>query len=178
MNLYCSLFRLPFSLEALTKNLAQTIGADPQPLLNRYQTIVNNQLNCQNLKCNVPTLVLVSQQPILSPNKSSWSGNLLAKFQVKNLAAELQGKSPIKGYVTLSAEKVLQANPEVIILVNPPQGGSETILNSFKRERFWNQLQATKNNRVYVFDYYGFVNAGSIDAIEKACKQLKQVLSK
>ena len=166
------------SLEALTKSLAQTIGADPQALLNRYQSIISNQLNCQIIKCNVPTLVLVSRQPILSPNKSSWSGNLLTKFQVKNIAADLQGKSPIKGYVTLSAEKVLEANPEMIILVTSPQGGSEKILDSFKQEKFWSQLQATKNNRVYVFDYYGFVNAGSIDSIEKACKQLKQVLSK
>lgn len=39
------------------------------------------------------------------------------------------------------------------------------------------KLEATKNNRVYVFDYYGFVNTGTIDAIEKACKQLKDVLS-
>ncbi|PHM11517.1 iron ABC transporter substrate-binding protein, partial [Nostoc sp. 'Peltigera malacea cyanobiont' DB3992] len=28
----------------------------------------------------------------------------------------------------------------------------------------------------YVFDYYGLVNPGSIDAIEKACQQLKQAL--
>jgi iron complex transport system substrate-binding protein len=165
------------SLEALTKNLAEAIDADPQPLLNRYQTFLANPQNCQGENCNVSTLVLVSRQPILSPNKSSWAGNLLEKFSIKNVAADLQGKSPIKGYITLSAEKVLAANPEIIIVVNPPQGGSDNILDSFKQEKFWQQLQATKNNRVYVFDYYGLVNAGSIDAIEKACEQLKQALS-
>ncbi|MHC5832769.1 MAG: ABC transporter substrate-binding protein, partial [Nostoc sp.] len=95
----------------------------------------------------------------------------LAKFQTKNIAADLQGKSPIAGYVTLSAEKVLEANPEVIILVNPPQGNSSAaLLDSLKKEAFWQQLQATKNNRIYVFDYFGLVNPGSIDAIEKACQ--------
>ncbi|WP_193199329.1 ABC transporter substrate-binding protein [Nostoc sp. MG11] len=161
------------SLEQLTKTLAQSIDANPQPLLNRYKNFLPEE------PTQTSALVLVSRQPILAPNKNSWAGDLLAKFQAKNLAAELQGKSPISGYVTLSAEKVLEANPEVIILVNPPQGNSEAaLLDSLKKEAFWQQLQATKNNRVYVFDYFGLVNPGSIDAIEKACQQLKQALSK
>jgi iron complex transport system substrate-binding protein len=160
------------SLEELTQKLAQLIDANPQSLLNRYQSFLpNNPTN------NISTLVLVSNQPILAPNKNSWAGDLLEKFQVKNLAAELQGKSSIGGYITLSAEKVLEANPDVIIIVNPPQGNSKTdILETFKKEPFWQKLQAIKNNRVYVFDYYGLVNPGSIDAIAKACQQLKQDL--
>ncbi|AUB41373.1 ABC.FEV.S, iron complex transport system substrate-binding protein [Nostoc flagelliforme CCNUN1] len=160
------------SLEELTKTLAKSIDADPQPLLNRYKSFLPEKPTQ-----GFSTLALVSRQPILAPNKNSWAGDLLAKFQAKNIAADLQGKSPIGGYVTLSAEKVLEANPEVIILVNPPQGNSEAaLLDSLKKEAFWQQLQATKNNRVYVFDYYGLVNPGSIDAIEKACQQLKQAL--
>ncbi|MCC5648551.1 ABC transporter substrate-binding protein [Nostoc sp. XA013] len=160
------------SLKELTKTLAKSIDADPQPLLNRYKTFLPEK-STQGFS----TLALVSRQPILAPNKNSWAGDLLAKFQAKNIAADLQGKSPIGGYVTLSAEKVLEANPEVIILVNPPQGNSEAgLLDSLKKEAFWQKLQATKNNRVYIFDYYGLVNPGSIDAIEKACQQLKQAL--
>ncbi len=87
------------SLENLTKELAELINADPQPLLNRYKNFLADKVN-QNLS----TLVLVSRQPILAPNKNSWAGDLLGKFQAKNLVAELQGKSPIGGYVTLSAE--------------------------------------------------------------------------
>ncbi|MBN3905868.1 MAG: ABC transporter substrate-binding protein [Nostoc sp. NMS1] len=160
------------SLEELTKTLAKKIDADPEPLLNRYKTFLPEK-QTQGFS----TLALVSRQPILAPNKNSWAGDLLAKFQAKNIAADLQGKSPIGGYVTLSAEKVLEANPDVIILVNPPQGNSEAaLLDSLKKEAFWKQLKAIKNNRVYVFDYFGLVNPGSIDAIEKACRQLKQVL--
>ncbi|MBF2062981.1 MAG: ABC transporter substrate-binding protein [Calothrix sp. C42_A2020_038] len=159
------------SLTELTKNLAQKINADPQPLLKRYQSFIDT-----NIKPDASTLVLVSRQPILSPNKSSWAGNLLEKFNVKNITANLQGQSPIRGYITLSPEKVLEANPNIIILVNPPQGGSEqSTVESFQQESFWSKLEATKNNRVYVFDYYGLINAGTIDAIEKACKQLKDI---
>ncbi|BAY40058.1 periplasmic binding protein [Nostoc sp. NIES-2111] len=160
------------SLEDITKKVAQLIDANPQPLLEKYKSFLP-----ERTKANISTLVLVSSQPILAPNKNSWAGNLLDKFQVKNLAAELQGKSPISGYVTLSAEKVLEANPEAIILINSPQSGSNTnVLNEFKKQGFWQKLEAAKNNRVYVFDYYGLVNPGSIDAIKKACEQLKQDL--
>lgn len=155
-------------LQNLTKTLAKIVDADSTPLLNRYQTFVPDKLTQ-----NPSILVLVSRQPILSPSKKSWAGNLLEKFQAKNLTADLQGKISIPGYVTLSAEKVLEANPDVLIVVSPQPG----LLKSFKSESFWNQLKATKNNRVYEFDYYGLVNPGSVNAIEKACQQLKVALS-
>ncbi|MEA5553915.1 ABC transporter substrate-binding protein [Anabaena cylindrica UHCC 0172] len=154
------------SLEELTKTLAQTIDVDPQPLLNRYKTFLP-----ANSTPNISTLVLVSRQPILTPNKNSWAGDLISRFGAKNIAAELQGTSPIGGYVTLSAEKVLEANPEVLIVVN----AEPTLLDSLKKEPFWQQLQATKNNRVYVFDYYGLVNPGSLETIEKASLELKKI---
>lgn len=161
------------SLKELTKTLAGFVGADPTPLLNRYEGFLPKGKNNSN-----STLVLVSRQPILTPNKNSWAGDLLRQFGVNNLAADLQGTSPIGGYITLSAEKILAANPEVIILISPPQGGSQTaLLDAFKQESFWQKLSAAKNNQVYVFDYYGLVNAGSIDAIEKATQQLAQVLA-
>jgi len=155
-------------LQELTKTLAKIVDADSTPLLNRYQSFVPDKLTQ-----NPSTLVLVSRQPILSPSKKSWAGNLLEKFQAKNLTADLQTKMSVPGYVTLSAEKVLEANPDVLIVVSPQPG----LLKSFKSESFWNQLKATKNNRVYEFDYYGLVNPGSVDAIEKACQQLKVALS-
>ncbi|MDZ7957313.1 MAG: ABC transporter substrate-binding protein [Aulosira sp. DedQUE10] len=157
------------SLEKLTQKLADLIGVNPQPLLKRYKSFL-----AEKPTHSPSTLVLVSRQPILAPNKNSWAGDLLAKFEAKNLVAEFQGTSPIGGYVTLSAEKVLSANPEVLILVN---NADPQLLDSLKKEAFWQQLQATKNNRVYSFDYYGLVNPGSIDAIQKTCQKLTQVLS-
>jgi len=157
------------SLEELTTTLAKSLNVNPEPLLKRYQTFLADIPNQ-----SPATLVLVSRQPILSPNQSSWAGDLLGKFKVKNVAAQLQGDSPVRGYVTLSAEKILEANPEVIIIVDRGEG----ILDEFKSDSFWNQLTATKNNRVYVFDYYGLVNPGSIEKIEQATAQLKQVLAK
>lgn len=117
--------------------------------------------------------MLASRQPILAPNKDSWAGDLLTKFGAKNLVADLQGKSPVGGYVTLSAEKILEANPEVLLLVDTGQG----IVKQFKSEPFWGKLKATQSDRVYTFDYYGLVNPGSIEKIKEACNLLSKALS-
>lgn len=161
------------ALEELTTTLGQKIGASPKPLLDKYQQLLGKDTNTNK---NTSALVLVSRQPILTPNKNSWAGDMLNQFQIKNIAADLQGKSPFGGYVTLSPEKILEANPETIIIVNAPQGSSEQeVIDEFRKETFWQKLQATKNNRVYVFDYLGLVNPGNIDAIEKAAEKLQKI---
>lgn len=155
------------TLQEVTKTLAAAIGADPQPLLNEYNSYLPDQNQVEEI---TSTLILVSRQPILSPNKNSWAGDLLSKFPVENIAAELQGSSPVGGYVTLSPEKILESNPETIIIVDPSREG---ILEQLKTEPFWQNLKATETNQVYVFDYYGLVNPGSLDKIKTTSKQLQ-----
>ncbi|MEX0269190.1 ABC transporter substrate-binding protein [Leptolyngbyaceae cyanobacterium UHCC 1019] len=156
------------ALEDLTKTLATAIQADPTALLASYKTFIDPTDQPSS------TLVLVSRQPLLAPNKTSWTGDLLTQFQAKNLVADLQGSSSFSGYVTLSPEKVLQSNPDILLVVDTGQGEVEKM----KTEPFWNKLKATQGDRVYVFDYYGLVNPGSIDAIQAACKKLKQALDR
>ena len=155
------------SLEELTKAIATEIQADPTALIQSYQSLISTKAT--NPK---PTLVLVSSQPILAPNKNSWAGDLLTQFQINNAAAELQGQSPMRGYITLSAEKVLEANPQVLILVDVGDG----TINKLKETPFWNKLDAVTSDRVYTFDYFGLVNPGSIDAITKACNKLQDII--
>ncbi len=155
------------ALENVTKQLAAAIQADPEPLLNQYRSLLPS-----NPAPGTSTLVLVSQQPILSPNKASWAGDLLQRFGAKNLAAELQGQSPIGGYITLSAEKVLEANPDVVIVVDADQ----QTLNALKSQAFWSKLRAVQQNRIYVLDYYGLVNPGSLSSIESVTTQLRCVI--
>lgn len=156
------------SLQDLTRTLAAEIQADPEPLLQSYQSFLPSISDSSR-----PTLVLVSYQPILAPSKLSWAGDLLAQFRINNVTANLQGTSPQRGYVTLSPEKVLQANPDILILVDVGDG----TVDKLKAAPFWKQLNAVAHNRVYVLDYYGLVNPGSISAIEKACQQLQQVIA-
>jgi len=169
MGIETSLFQVNSrsDLEELTKSLAKAIGVSPEPLLEEYQTIFDKK----PLKSS-SALVLVSTQPILSPNKDSWTGNLLANFKIGNLADDLQADSSMRGYVSLSPEKILQANPQTLIVIDT---GDRQTVEQLKTQDFWKQLSAVKNDRVFVFNYYGLVNPGSIGAIEQATTKLQQV---
>jgi iron complex transport system substrate-binding protein len=153
------------SLEELTRTIATALNANPDPLIQTYQTFLEPKPSQTS-----SILVLASRQPILAPNKSSWAGDLLNQFSAKNVVADLQGSSEFSGYVTLSPEKLLQINPEKIILVDTGEGEIEQL----KTQPFWNQLKAVQNNQVHTMDYFGLVNPGSISAIEQACTKLKQ----
>ncbi|MEL7035774.1 MAG: ABC transporter substrate-binding protein [Cyanobacteria bacterium J06592_8] len=157
------------SLTKITTDLATYFDVDPQPVLEQYQSCLEKAPNVGK-----SVLVLVSRQPILSPNQDSWAGDFLQQFQSENLAANLQGNSEIKGYVTLSAEKILQADPDVILVIDPGQAG---ILEQFQNDPFWGKLQASTTEQVYAFDYYGLVNPGSLETIEQACDRLSKILS-
>jgi iron complex transport system substrate-binding protein len=154
-------------LQDLTRTLATEIQADPNPLLQSYQAFLPTEPGKVS-----SALVLVSNQPILAPNKTSWAGDLLTQFQIPNLMADLQSNSPQRGYITLSPEKVLEANPEVLLIVDTNDGAVEKL----KAAPFWNKLKAVSNKRVYTFDYYGLVNPGSIDAIANTCQKLQKVV--
>jgi iron complex transport system substrate-binding protein len=156
------------ALQELTIDLARSLNVNPAPLLKRYQTFISDIP-----PSDLTTLILVSRQPILSPNKTSWTGDLLKQFKIKNLTADLQGDNPLRGYVTLSPEKILKQNPEAILVVE----NGDKALEKFRADSYWQQLKAVKSDRVYPFDYYGLVNPGSIDSIEKACEQLRKIAS-
>ncbi|TVP62460.1 MAG: ABC transporter substrate-binding protein [Leptolyngbya sp. LCM1.Bin17] len=150
-------------LRALTESLATTVAADPQPLLERYDACL-----AQAPATSPTTLVLVSRQPLLTPNRNSWAGDFLTQFKIDNVAANLQGDSPFEGYITLPEEKVLSADPEVLLVVD----AGENLLDQLKGEPFWSQLKATQQDQVHSFDYFGLVNPGSIASIEQTCRQL------
>jgi iron complex transport system substrate-binding protein len=154
------------ALATLTKTLATSVEADPAPLLKSYQAYFKPKPTK-----TASTLILASDQPLLAPNSKSWAGDLLTQFGIKNVVADLQGKSQFAGYLTLSPEKVVTIDPDVIILINAPG----TDIAKVKANPLFKNLKATKNNRVYVFDYYGLVNPGSITSIDQATKKLRQI---
>jgi iron complex transport system substrate-binding protein len=154
------------ALSSLTKTLAQSLEADPAPLLKSYQ----GYFKPKPAKA-AATLILASDRPLLAPNSKSWAGDLLTQFGIKNVVADLQGKSQFAGYLTLSPEKVVAIDPDVIILIDAPG----TDMNAVKANPLFKNLKATKNNRVYVFDYYGLVNPGSVSAIDLSTKKLRQI---
>ncbi|AFY45993.1 ABC-type Fe3+-hydroxamate transport system, periplasmic component [Nostoc sp. PCC 7524] len=155
-------------LKKLTEDLATRIGADPKPILSKYESFVS-----QIPDNGKSVLVLVSTQPTLSPNKNSWSGDLLEKFQYKNVTADLQANSRFQGYLTLSQEQILATNPEKIFIMESDNVNPE----AFKKLPFWSQLQATQNNQVYIFHHDGLISPTSVRTVEEVTNQLREVAS-
>lgn len=154
------------ALKTLTQDLAQQIGADPQPLLAQYDACL------AKAPATAPSaIVLVSRQPLLSPNQDSWAGDFLAQFNIQNLTADLQGESPFDGYVTVSEEKLLTTDPDVLLVVET----GENLLEQLKGDPFWGQLKATQTDAVETLDYFGIVNPGSLASIEATCDRLSQL---
>jgi iron complex transport system substrate-binding protein len=156
-------------LETQTKEIAQRIGADPKPVLDKLQSNLTNIPNN-----NKSVLVLVSTQPTLSPNKNSWAGDLLKRFNYSNIAADLESTGRFKGYLTLSQEKILTSNPDKIFITET----NDTKPDEFKKLPFWNKLKAVQNNNVYVFHHDGLVSPTSISTVEEVTKQLREVAQK
>lgn len=154
------------SLKNITRVLATQLNVDPAPLIERYDVCL------AQADQNGPTaVVLASREPLLSPNKESWAGDFLEKFNIQNLTAELQGQSEFQGYVTLSAEKVLEMNPEQLLFIDTGNNIRQEI-TQLKTDAFWSQLSAVQSDQVYTFNYHGLINPGSIQSIEQVCETL------
>ena len=154
------------NLKNLTQDLATQLDVDPTPLVERYDACLS-----QASDSGSTAIVLASREPLLSPNKDSWAGDFLEKFNVQNLTADLQGQSEFQGYITLSPEKVLEMNPEQLYFV-ASGGGVEEEITQLKTDPFWSQLAAVQSDQVYGFDYHGLINPGSVSSIEQVCKKL------
>ena len=154
------------NLRNITQTLATQLDVDPTPLIERYDACLAKANDRE------PTaIVLASREPLLSPNKESWAGDFLQKFNVQNLTADLQGQSEFQGYITLSPEKVLEMNPEQLYFVDSGSGLDEEI-GELKTDPFWSQLTAVQSDQVYPFDYHGLINPGSLNSIEQVCDNL------
>lgn len=155
------------SLRAVTQQLANRLDSDSTLLLQRYDACFD-----QAPTQITTAIILVSREPLLSPNQDSWASDFVTRFNLQNLTADMQGQSPFEGYITLSPEKVLEMDPERLLLVETDAGAQPAQLQT---EPFWSQLKAVQAGQVHTFDYFGLVNPGSLASIEKICSQLGQI---
>ncbi len=116
-------------------------------------------------------VILASIKPILSPNSKSWAGNLLQRFGINSLTKDLDSKSEFRGYVNLSPEWLVKEDPDnlIIIQTRPKQ------YVDFEKSKPFSNLKAVKSDQVYRFNYYGLINAGSLESINSACLKLRKI---
>tara|TARA_Y100001978_G_scaffold15127_1_gene11836 strand:+ start:2510 stop:3355 length:846 start_codon:yes stop_codon:yes gene_type:complete len=154
------------SLISLIEDISKLTNSDTQRVYEKLESCF-----VEASPKNKKVVVLVSTKPLLSPNNESWAGSLLEKFNLKNLTADLEGSGRMKGYLNLSPEWLIKEEPDNLILI---RFGDEQY-NQYNTLPFWNDLKAVKNNKINYFEYYGLINVGSLNSINKTCEKLESL---
>lgn len=118
------------------------------------------------------TLILASRDPLFSLNRKSWGGSAIEPF-THNIAADLDEQRSAAGYVTLTPEAILAADPDTILIVETP--GSTAPIAEFESLPFWQDLRAVKTDRVFLVDYYGLVKPATLADIDTMIEQLADI---
>ena len=154
------------SLISLIENISELTNSNSQRVYEKLESCF-----IEASPKNKKVVVLVSTKPLLSPNNESWAGSLLEKFNLKNLTADLEGSGRMKGYLNLSPEWLIKEEPDNLILI---RFGDEQY-NQYNLLPFWKDLKAVKNNKINYFEYYGLINVGSLNSINKTCEKLESL---
>ena len=143
--------------------------------LRKSNEIINTKLKecvvAKEQNKNPSVVVLASTKPILSPNSKSWAGTLLQRFGINSLTKDLDSKSEFRGYVNLSPEWLIKEDPDNLIIIQTRPGQYV----DFEKSKPFSNLKAVKSDQVYRFNYYGLINAGSLESINSACLKLKKI---
>jgi len=93
----------------------------------------------------------LSTNPYYSVTSSTFIGSLLSLLGMKSIADAAKGAAAAGGYPTISAEYILKANPDFIILSDTGQDGGQTAATVSKRPG-WSVLSAVKDKHVIVLN--------------------------
>jgi len=91
-------------------------------------------------------------QPYYSVTDSTFIGNLLSLLGMKSIADTATGAAAAGGYPSLSAEYILKANPDYIILSDTgPTGGGQSAATVIARPG-WSVLTAVKDRHIILLN--------------------------
>ena len=154
------------NLENLIEKLSKTLNKDKNILLTELN-------HCYKLpsKTKGTAVVLASTKPLLSPNSQSWAGSLLDRFKFNNISNDFKSNTEFRGYINLSPEILLKKKPSnlfVITYPGMPQDNSAIPKNLEK-------IIINGKTKIHTFNYYGFINPGSLETINEACSKLSSI---
>jgi iron complex transport system substrate-binding protein len=90
----------------------------------------------------------ISTDPYYSVTSSTFIGNLLSLLGLKSIADAATGAAASGGYPSLSAEFILKANPDYIILSDTGAAGGGQDAATVKSRPGWSVLRAVKGKHV------------------------------
>ncbi|HEY7802286.1 MAG TPA: helical backbone metal receptor, partial [Dehalococcoidia bacterium] len=114
-----------------------------------------------------PTVYHEVDDTYFTASDGSFIGNLYTLLHAKNIAGD-GGGSP---YPQLTAEKIIAANPSVVVLADEAFG---TTVDSVKQRPGWQTIAAVKNNAIFSIDPDISSRAGPriINALEQLAKDI------
>ena len=154
------------NLETLIDKISKTLNKDKNILLNEIK-------DCYKLpsKPKGSAVVLASTKPLLSPNSESWAGNLLDRFKFNNISNNFKSNTEYKGYINLSPEILIQNKPSNLFIIAFP-GMSQ---NNSGIPKNLEKIILNSKTKIHTFNYYGFINPGSLQTINEACIKLSKI---
>ncbi len=91
----------------------------------------------------------------------SFVGDLVALAGGKNIAAGEPQSGPLPGYTKLSLEKIVAANPEVILTITAGPPGGPSLADGIKSNPAYGSLAAVKDGRVHNLDVEVYLQSPS-----------------
>ena len=154
------------NLESLIEKLSKKLNRDKKILLNKIK-------DCYKLpiKTKGSAVVLASTKPLLSPNSQSWAGSLLDRFKFNNITNNFKSNSEFKGYINLSPEILIKNKPTNLFIISFPGRPQDNAGIPKNLEK----IIINSKTKVHSFNYYGFINPGSLQTINSACMKLSKI---
>lgn len=97
-------------------------------------------------------LVYGAPGTFLAALPNSLSGDILAKSGGENIAKDFEKDEKFPQYASLSPERIIERNPEVVMLIThgDPSGVKESFEKEMKQNAAWKNLDAVKNDKVVI----------------------------
>ena len=154
------------NLETLIEKLSETLNKDKNIILSKIK-------DCYKIPNNMKgsAVVLANTKPLLSPNSQSWAGSLLDRFKFNNISNNFKSNSEFRGYINLSPEILITSKPANLFLINFPGMNQNNSVIPKNLEK----LIMKGKTKVHTFNYYGFINPGSLQTINEACRKLSSI---
>lgn len=125
-------------------------------------------------------LVYGAPGTFLAALPSSLVGDILEKAGGENVAADFPKADQYPNYASMSTEKIIEANPEIVMLIthSDPDAVKMAFEKEMKQNAAWKNLDAVKEKRVVVLSAELFgQNPGTkiTEALDEMQKQLDEV---
>lgn len=168
---------------------------DIQNSIRLYGTLLQKETEAEKVNQRISKRVEGMKEEVASPVKAllvygapgtylaalpnSLSGDLLEKAGGENIAADFPKEDSYPQYASLSVEKMIERNPQVVMLIThgDPNAVKDAFEKEMKKNAAWKNLDAVKNGNVVVLPSNLFgTNPGT--KVVEALEVMKESLSK